>query len=201
VVLEDGALKEIKILPLGGMDLTLQLAQEFKIPQDLAEDIKRSHGSVGDYGQIKEEREILLKRNNLYRPIKHKAVCQILTQKTNSLCQALKGSLEGLVPLTHINNFVVVGRTTALEGFLEIMENNFSIPIKPGRINHPDITALTAHREGFARSKYLDYLTALGMLCLALRKTRPQVLSDSPPAPNLLARAVNKVKEVYLEYF
>ncbi|MCX5697799.1 MAG: cell division protein FtsA [Candidatus Omnitrophica bacterium] len=201
VVFEDGMLKDIKILPSGGMDLTLQLAQELKIPLELAEDIKRSHGSVGDFSQIKEDKEILVKKNNLYRPIKQKAVSEILTQKTHSLCQVLKGSLEEIVPLTRVNNFVAVGRTITLDGFLEIMENNFSIPIKPGRINHPDITALITHQEAFARGKYLDYLTALGILCLALRKTRPQVLSDSPPAPNLLAKTINKVKEVYQEYF
>ncbi|MCX5713689.1 MAG: cell division protein FtsA [Candidatus Omnitrophica bacterium] len=201
VVFEDGLLKDIKILPQGGMDLTLQLAQELKIPFDLAEDIKKTHGSVGDYSQIKEEKEILVKKNNLYRPIKQKTVSEILTQKANSLSQVLKGSLEEIVPLTRISNLVVVGRTIALDGFLEIMENNFTIPTKPGRINHPDITALTAHKEVFLRGKHLDYLTAMGMLCLALRKTQPQVLSDSPPAPNLLARTINKLKEVYQEYF
>ncbi len=201
VVFEDGLLKDIKILPSGGMDLTLQLAQELKIPLELAEDIKKSHGSVGDFSQIKEDKEILVKKNNLYRPIKQKVVSEILTQKAHSLCQALKGSLEEIVPLTRINNFVAVGRTTALDGFLEIMENNFSIPTKPGRINHPDIIALTSHQEAFARGKYLDYLTALGILCLALRRSQPQVLSDSPPAPNFIAKIINKGKEVYQEYF
>jgi cell division protein FtsA len=200
-VFADGRLKEIRVLPLGGTDLSEQLAQELKLPLELAEEIKKSHGSVGDYSQINEDKEILVKKSSLYRPIKQKIVAQILTQKTHSLAQAIKGSLEEMLPLANIQNFVVVGRTIQLEGFLELLESNLGIPVKPGRINHPDISSLVAQQQGFCGSHYLDYLTALGILCLALRKNNPEVLSDSPVTPHLFARMVERIKEVYLEYF
>lgn len=200
-VFEDGLLKDLRILNLGGNDLTQQMAQEFKIPLELAEDVKHSHGAIGDYSQINEDKQILVKKNNLYRPLKQKDVSQVLTTKSQAICQAIKSALDETVALTRISNCVVVGRTVMQEGFLETLEHTLGISVKAGRINHPDISELVAHEDAFAGSKYLNYLTALGILCLALRKTQPQVLSDSPPIPNILARIVNKFKEVYSEYF
>lgn len=201
VVFEEGLLKDITILAIGGDDLTRALSNELKIPFELAEEIKVSHGSVGDFGTIKEDKEILVKHKTLYKPIKQRAVSQILTAKAGDLAEGIKEAVEKIIPVNHIDSFTAVGRTVLLEGFLEVLENEMEIPVKLGRINHPDMIPLLAKETTLSGQKYLTYLTALGIICQALRKEKPQVLSDIQPKMNFFARTINRVKEVYLEYF
>lgn len=52
----------------GGDDLTQRLREELKVPFELAEDIKRSSGVVGDPAQIPEDKEILVKRATCINP-------------------------------------------------------------------------------------------------------------------------------------
>jgi len=44
-------------------------------------------------------------------------------------------------------------------------------------------------------------LTCLGMISEALQEKPPGILSVHRPAKNLLSKAVNRVKEIYQEYF
>ncbi|MCX5703613.1 MAG: cell division protein FtsA, partial [Candidatus Omnitrophica bacterium] len=94
LVFRNGMLKDIEILSIGGNDITNKVAQTLKIPFDLADDIKRSNGMIGDFTQIGEEKEILVKKNNLYKPIKQKAVLEIITSQAKSICSNIKEGLE-----------------------------------------------------------------------------------------------------------
>jgi len=201
VLLDEGLVKSVKILSVGGDDLTSGLAEELKIPLELAEDLKRSHGILGDSSQIKEDKEILLKQNTSYKPIKQRLVSQVLTAKANALSLVIKKAVEEMSGKRDIGNFVVAGRAVLLDGFMEILENNLSLSAKMGRITHPDIAPLINREEALSGQKYITYLTCLGLICQALRKVKPQVLSDAPVPPNLVARIVNKAHEVYQEYF
>ncbi len=79
LVFRNGSLKDIEILPIGGDDLTMQLQDALKIPFELAEDIKRSYGIITEHEQISEDKEILVKKSDLYKPIKQKLVSEIIT--------------------------------------------------------------------------------------------------------------------------
>jgi cell division protein FtsA len=202
VVFKDGLLRDVQILSLGGDDLTLELEERLKIPFELAEDVKRSHGMAGiDLSQIDENKEILVKKSDIYKPIKQKLVAEILTAKTEAICQKIKDSLDKKINLAHLNNFVVTGRTLLLGGFLEMLEGSLGIPLKLGRINNPDIISLAASEEALSGQKYLTYLTSLGMLSDVLRGTQPQNISMHPIGHSLLSKAINRVIEVYQEYF
>jgi len=201
ILFNGGLLQDIKILPLGGEDLSMQIVQELKIPLGLAEEVLRSHASVGDYAHIKEESQILIKQNNFYKPIKQKALSQILTTKTAAMCLGIKESVEKLLPLDQIDTFIVSGRAVMLDGFLEMLESNIGISVTLGRITHPDMAQLVNNNSALSGQKCLTYLTSLGIISEALRKQRPRFLSDAPPPPNLMAKLVHKVKEVYQEYF
>lgn len=201
IAFEDGLLKDIKILSVGGNDMTAQLSGDLKIPFDLAEDVKKSHGSAGDSSHINEDKEILVKKNDLYKPIKQKLVSQILTLKADSVCQAIKESLDKIVPAQKIDNFIVAGRTVLLDGFIENLENKLATPVKLARIVHPDIVPLINRDDSLSGQKYLTYLTSLGIVCQALKKVNPRALTNSEPTLNIIKKTINKVKEVYQEYF
>jgi len=197
----DGLLREIKILPVGGDDLTQTLSETLKIPFELAEDVKRSYGVVGDSGHIKEDKEILLKNKDLYKPIKQKLVVEIITNQTQSLCQTLKEAIEGITPCFTIDNFVISGRAILLEGFLEKLEETLRVSVKTAKITQPDLVDLVNRDNALSGRKYLNHLTTLGILCQALYNLEAQSLVSPQPAKNLLAKMINKFKETYQEYF
>jgi len=181
--------------------LTLQLEDTLKIPFELAEDLKKSYASIGDYNQIQEDREVLIKRNNLYKPIKQKMISEIVTVRARLICQGIKERLENIVSPEEVDNFTAVGRSVLLEGFLEALENSLGLPVKLGRISHPDIFPSLDKYDAVAGQRYLTYLVSLGIVCQALHEERPWPLSLSQPAGNPILKVINKVKEVYQEYF
>jgi len=202
LIFKDGSLCDIAILALGGDDITAELSNSLKMPFDLAEDTKRSYGIIGKQSQVKEDKEILVKKDNIYKPIKQRLVSEIITAKTKLICENLKDTLDKKIDLSQVDNFVTVGRTILLEGFLEMLENTLETSVKIGRITDPHISSLVNKDNNLSGQRYLTYITCLGMLSEALKGKQPQTLPVNQPAPkNPFLRAINRFKEVYEEYF
>lgn len=201
LVFKDGLLKDIEVLPMGGNDLTEELSEVLKIPFDLAEDVKRSYGVVGDCSRINEDKEILVKKGNIYKPIKQRLVSEIVTSGTQSICGTLKTTIEKIIPSDEIENFFTSGRTVLLEGFIEGLENTLGISVKIARITHPDIISLVDKDNSVSGQKYLTYLTSLGIICQALFNEQPSPPSITQTTRNPIIKIINKFKEIYQEYF
>jgi cell division protein FtsA len=119
LIFDKGVLKDVQILPVGGDDLTHYLSHELKIPLELAEEIKVSHGVIGDPRHIPEEKEILVRKSGLYKPIRQRLVTQILSAQAQELCSSIKSTLEKKASSYEIDNFIVAGRSSLLEGMIE----------------------------------------------------------------------------------
>jgi cell division protein FtsA len=201
LIFRDGLLKDIEIMPLGGNSLTSRLQEALKIPFELAEDIKRSYGVIGDAEMLDENKEILVKKSDFYKPIKQKAVSEVVTSAAKLMCLELKEAVEKRVPLYEINNFVIVGRALLLEGFIETLETTLGIPVKLGRVSKPEILSLIKENNELSAQKYLAYLVPIGIICDTLESKPVGVLPVQSLPKNLLIKAFNRVKEVYQEYF
>ena len=201
LIFKDGLLQDIQILPLGGSNLTLQLSEGLKINYELAEDIKRSYGVIGDADTIPEDKEILVKKDEFYKPIKHKQVAQMATNSARLICTQIKEAVEQKVALHEIDNFIMAGKTLLSDGFIEMMESVIGIPVEIGRINNPQIALLLKEHSDLSGQKYLTYLTCLGMICEEMENKVAGSASLVKPAQNLLIKLTNRFKEVYQEYF
>ncbi len=201
LIFKDGNLKITEILPIGGDDLSMGISDALKIPLKLAEELKKSHTSIGDYSSFQDDKEILVRKDNIYNPIKQKLISELLTAKAKFICQSIKQTIEKTLPCTHIANFTVIGRAVLLGGFLETLEESLGIPVKLGRINHPEICWLISRDEMLSGQKYLSYVTALGLIIKALENDNNPSFNQGHPAKNLLFKFANRVKEVYQEYF
>ena len=201
LIFKDGLLQDIQILPLGGNSMTQQLAEGLKINFELAEDMKRSYGIIGNAGNIPENKEILVKKDEFYKPIKQRDVAQMTTNSGRLICSQIKEIMERKVALHEINHFVMVGKTLLTDGFIEMMENVMGIPVGIGRINNPEIIPLSKENSDLSGQKYLTYLTCLGMICEDLENKIVGNLTLVKPVKNLLFKAINRFKEVYQEYF
>lgn len=209
LIFKDGLLQDIQILSLGGNSMTSQLSEGLKINFELAEDIKRSygiildnsHGIIQDAGSIPENKEILVKRDEFYKPIRQREVVQMVTNSGRLICSQIKEVVERKVALHEVDNFIMVGKTLFTDGFIEMMEAVTGIPVSIGRIHNPEIAALARENSDLSGQKYLTYLTCLGMICEDLESKTIGNLAIVKPAKNLFFKAINRFKEVYQEYF
>ncbi len=198
---KDGLLQNIHILPQGGNLMTQQLGEGLKINFELAEDIKRSYGAIGEASLIQEDKEILVKKDEFYKPIKQRDVASIVTGSSRLICTQIKEVVEHRVAFHEIDHFIMVGKTILTDGFIEMMESVIGIPVAIGRIKNPQVAHLAKEQSELSGQKYLTYLTCLGMISEDLENKNVGNLALVKPAKNLLFKAVNRFKEVYQEYF
>lgn len=203
LIFKDGRLYDLEILSLGGDDLTAEVSDNLKTSFDLAEDIKRSYGIIGDSSRLSQDNEILVKRGNVYKPIRQRLVCEILTLKAKSICQAIKEIVDKNVDCSQVNNFVTCGKTILVEGFLELMESTLEVSVKLGRITKDNIAFWVSKDNNLSGQKYLTYLTSLGILYEVLQGASPlaENLPDHSTSKNFILKAIHRFKEAYQEYF
>ncbi len=202
LIFKNGIPKHIEILPMGGEDITRRLQDDLKVPYDLAEDIRKSYGVIGNSGEALKNKEILLKEEDAYKPIKQGVVIDTVTAQAQSICARLKESVCRQVSCVEINDFFVVGRTMLQDGFLEMFEGAMGIPVRLGRIGNPRLVPLLKQNDvALSGQKYLTYLTSLGIICWVIRQQSPQFPAAVPSSRNPVLKIVNKVHELYQEYF
>jgi cell division protein FtsA len=203
LLFKEGMLKDIQILSLGGNDLTEALMNSLNIPFDLAEELKVSHGLIGDSTLIDETKEVLIKKDNIYKPIKQRLISAIITSKAKSMCEVLKDKAQKCGYLSEINNFIVSGRAMLQDGFLEMLETVLGISVEFGRISNPQILGFLNLNKNpdLSGRKYLTYLTALGLISKELYGYQSKTLPFRQPAGNPILKVINKLKEIYQEYF
>lgn len=197
----DGALRDIDLLNTGSHQITLALRDNLKIPFDLAEDMKKTYGAVGAADSTG-DKEILVKKSTVYRPIKQRAVVETVTAKAQEMCRSIRETIERRVSTYEINHCVVVGRTGLLEGFIETFEQIMSVPVRLGFIENPHFLSGIRDQSVIpAGQNALVYLNALGTVCTALYGDSGQEKQKKQSPKNPVARAVEKVKTVCDEYF
>ncbi len=203
MIFNNGMLKDVEILFLGGDDLSEHISQALKIPFELAEDIKRSYGQVGERNRLSGDKEILIKKESMYKPIKQDLIREIVTDKAQYICRRLKDAVEKKVPDEKLESFTAVGRTVLLEGFLETLESVLNIPVKLGRLTHPDLISLSNNDQSLSGQKYLAHVTALGTISTVLKGAFNQSLPIAVESlsQTITRRLFRRVKEIYQEYF
>lgn len=199
----DGQIRTILILPIGGADFTAVVADSLDIPAEFAEEIKISHGQIGDFRQVKEDQEVLVKKETGYKPIRRRLLCEILSSKAKSMAQTIREAAEKVVALAEVNKFILLGRTIQQEGLLELLEQELSINVEYGRVQDPKISLPFAgkSKELLAGRKNLTYIPALGLVLLSLYSMQLKASSPLSSHPNPLLRIAGKAKEIYQEYF
>ncbi|MDD2703532.1 MAG: cell division FtsA domain-containing protein [Candidatus Omnitrophica bacterium] len=201
LILKNGIPKHIEIISTGGEDITGSLQEELKIPYELAEEIRKSYGTIGNGGGALRDKEILLKEGDMYKPIKQGVVIDTVTAQAQAICSRMKESVYKNVTGDEINNLFAAGRTMLQDGFIEMFEGAMGIPVRLGRITHPQIVPLLNHNPlAFSGHKYLTYLTSLGIICWVIRQHIPQFPAASS-SRNPISKVINKVYELYQEYF
>ena len=201
-VFKNAILQHVETLSLGGNDLTEELARVFKIPFELAEEIKRSYAYIIDPAAIKDDKEVIIKKDDYYKVISQRKICQVITQKTNSICAEIKEKIENWRgDQAVINKIFVSGRTVLIDGFLETMEHTLAIPTKLAagqefRFSWKGKAEITS-----SPPKLLNYATVLGLLTEAMESEKKNKLFSVLHSKNLILKMVNYTRDLFEEYF
>lgn len=200
VLFDSGRLRDIQVLPLGGDDLTSEVSNALKIPFNLAEEIKKSSSLASGDNAIDGDKEILIKNNDAYSPIKQKSVSETLMFRLESICREIKKAVEKQIPCSRINNFTVTGRAALLDGFIEVLESRLGTPVNLARIGNPVFSGVVNKHEALFSQKNLLYITALGIIGQVIGGG-DRGMSNAAGKNNFFLTAANKIKEIYKEYF
>lgn len=201
-IFENGVLKSIETLFIGGNDLTQAIANAFKIPFELAEDIKKSYACIVDPVDLENDRDVMIKSDGLYKSISQKKICEVVSSVSNELFGRIKERLDVVMTQDKIiNSLFVSGRAVLTDGFLEKMEGvcGCSVRMVSNRnlvfLPKPGLDAITSTPQ------FLTYATSLGILQEALELLQKKYLPFPKFTGSLIQKAINSVKEIYQEYF
>ena len=186
--------KLVNIIPFAGNNITLHLANTFKLPVDLAEELKKSYASVA-VEAIDSDKDIMVKTANAYKPIKRCDLCKAVLLPAEKLIHLVKDSLNSCAE--PIDKIYVCGGSALLDGFLEFMESKISPLVVLGQ---PNLEYFPSHkRTNFFKSP--AQATLVGLLTLASNNTMFTTDSLRPKSYHIVNRVVQKARKVYYDYF
>lgn len=154
VIYSDGAIVHTAVIPVGGNQLTNDLAIGLRTPMAEAEQIKRTYGCC--YRQLIQEDETIEVPSvggRLPRVLPRTLVCDVLEPRVEEIFSLVQreirksGYEESLA-----SGLVVTGGTTVLEGLPELAEEILNIPVRrgvsTGVLGLLDIVNSPAHATG-----------------------------------------------------
>jgi len=133
-VFADGSIKHTSVLALGGSHITNDIAVGLRTPFEEAERIKKKFG-VAASRFLPSDDVITVPSVGGRRPreVSRKILCEIIEPRVDEILslarqELVKGGLEGRIP----SGVVLTGGCSALEGLVDLAEEIFETPVRPG---------------------------------------------------------------------
>lgn len=158
VVIEDGEIQHIAVIPMGGTNITNDLAIGLKTDIDVAEQVKLKHAKLGD------------DTDKTYRIIVNGTGYTFEQSETNMIVEARMEELLEYVDkeLARIHRsrklpggVTIVGGTAALPGLADFAREQLQLPVRIGKIHGLEGLADTVDDPAFASAVGLMQLDAL----------------------------------------
>jgi cell division protein FtsA len=201
-IFERGSVWHTAVLPVGGENVTKDIAVGLRTPIPEAERIKRHHASALDRGDGQEETlEVPPVGGRRARVISRAVLSDVVQARTEEMCRLMLQEIERAGLLEAINaGLVVSGGGSALDGFAETAEQVFNLPVRPGtlrrigglvdEVNDPT-HAVSVGLTAWAAAHRTDSVRAPRGLAAAL-SAMPQ---------GGLSRAAGRVRQWFAELF
>ncbi len=190
--LKEKILRSVGKIHLGGDHFTQSLAERFQLSLDLAEEMKKSHVSVLRHDQNREE-EILVKRENAYRPVQRKNLCRSIEPEVESFLQGIQTLITESGLSEQIGgDIVVIGGGALLPGLIERIAEATERPVRLGKIN--------INSRQISGNAAL-FVSAAGLAEAGFRKRLGYSMNQDDSHATWAKRAANRLRELYQEYF
>ncbi len=185
-----GRLVEVAHIPCGGRQITQNIARELSLTFDLAEDIKKSYGSLGLTDHQGDE-DILIKQEEGYLPIKKRDIAHAINPVCEQIVSELIAAIKTAPSGDQMNRGIVLGGGGALlPGLPERVEREIHMPIQVGRIQ------MATRKLSYAPK----FLAAVGLNQTAMASD-PGMSAGVPPKGKHFSRLIHRIAELYQEYF
>ena len=190
LVFRDENLKQLVTMKWGGRGITQNIARALGIPFGLAEEIKKSYASAVESDRGRDE-ELLIKKDEGYVPVKRDTIIRAIEPVIQEFVSALRESLEKTGTGEQLNSgIVMIGGGALLPGLPECIELQTGLPVKIGMI---DISSRRLHNAS-------KFAAAVGLAHKGFHKAEGDKGALGAHGPGAV-RLVQKIKEIYLEYF
>ncbi len=191
LIFKDKILKFLDKINWGGDHITMKIAERLNLPFDLAEDIKKSYANALESDRHQEE-EILVKRENSYIPIKREVIDQSIELEITAAVEDIQEKIENSGFNHELKaGIVMIGGGALLPGLVERIAQQTDIPVRLGKI-HLMSQNISTHAALFS--------SVIGVAHQGYKKSFRYTVSSNGHT-HWAERTVNRIKELYQEYF
>jgi len=132
----DNILRDFKMIPFGGNDITDDISKSLELPWDLAEDIKKSSLVLSAQEELNSEK-IVVRRGGSYRNLEKKDVYEAAQKRLDEFLDNIKEAIDSSSWKDSMKCGIVgAGGTANLEGLLEKIETRTNMPVKLGSVKN-----------------------------------------------------------------
>lgn len=193
LVFKEKILRSMDKISTGGDNFTTAIVDALDLPFNFAEDIKKSYAGVLMSCRHQEE-EILVKKEGKYIPVKREMIYRSILPETELLAKGLRAVVRNSEFYSGIDRGItIIGGGALLPGIVEIIGNEINLPIRLGKIS-------IGHNEDLNNGASFLFLPAAGLAGSGFRK-RFKGWNIPGKKNSRKQYVVNKIKELYQEYF
>ncbi len=169
----DGSIVHTAVLPVGGTHMTRDLVVALRVPQPVAERVKREYGqALPSMVDPEEEIEVESFGSESSKTLRRRLVAEVLQARTEELLEMALAEIRRGTELELLSAGVVLtGGAASLPGIDLLAEEVLSLPARVGRPRHLAGLSDILHDPGYA--------TSVGLLRWALREQ--EILFRSSP--------------------
>lgn len=156
IVIEDGEVQHVAVIPVGGINLTNDLAIGLKTDLDVAEKVKIEHATLK---RDRSKTTVTVKSRNQALPFIYSDICMITEARIEELFELVDKELHKIKKSRKLpGGVVIIGGTANLPGIAEFAREQLQLPARVGRIQN--ISGLVDTVEGPA------YCSVVGLMML-----------------------------------
>jgi len=192
VVYENGFIRYLCSIPIGGESITRDIASVLKISRNLAEDVKLNHGGCSYVSAQNKFAEgiMMTDHRGVNTTISRKLLIDVIAERLKDIFEVVKTSLVKQKIYDIINSGIVVtGGTALLPNIEEFARQYFGVPVRLGIPNYTgDFADLLTTPK---------YATSLGALYFANEYMLEEIQTTGYNKSMDLRRVFGKVKNLF----
>ncbi|MDD5006120.1 MAG: cell division protein FtsA [Candidatus Omnitrophica bacterium] len=188
---KDKILRDFKIIPFGGNDITDDISKSLELPWELAEDLKKS-SLVLSAQDPKASDKVVVRRFGSYKTLERSAIYEAAKIRLEEFLGKVRSAIHSSIWKDKMTSGIVgVGGAANLEGILEKIESSTGMPVRLGHIK--DVSS-----GGGALGP--QFAAAVGLIYYSDAKNLPS-LKSYLMGKTPLERATNFIRNLYQDYF
>ncbi len=191
LIFKGGVLKFLSHIQIGGDHFTQAISDKLNVSFELAEEIKKSHGSaILDHHH---QEEVLVKKEENFFPVRREALHQALAGEIDRLVGSVQMTIKESGLYDQINGGITfIGGGSLLPGLIEKIGQDVNMSARLGKIN------------GIFQKSLCNaaiYSPVIGVALQSYQNAKAFLLNNDDHEASWPKRVSNKIKELYYEYF